>query len=758
MKKNLFYAFAGAIALSGAVGFSSCSSSEDTVDVSPNYDEKKGEVLTQFVFSISTGNTATTRMSEAATQAVNTATFRGIDDAHIMCFKQASNGQWVATPTTADRDYPMNNVAAASTISKDQSRRVLEMSLPLKTNSIVFYGRAAGNDDPEKYGKLKNADGTDGYNVSSNLNNVYFHLAKRLSSANKTKFEQTQKLLAAVLTCVMNVNRGTDNVSSTQAPTGVTKTYKFDIPNTTGVGGVQNMPWSKYVYGGKSPVSTSDDLYPLEEKLAKVYKEMTTIQDQELRNASGPALQSTIQNLWSVVNSVRCAEPVNEAEAMAKYMAHLITVELGKYFNYTGLPGDGGSVTGVSIKDAQTIVAALTANTEVYWPSGQTAQTKPTEDEFSTIKEITDENYLNLFPANFNLPQGSTHVTFDTTTKLYAYAVNYATGGVGGGSFTVDDYYYPPELLYFGNGPIRVSDVEHVVSDYPIKTDQWDTELSSTPSESEPWYGWTTNGEVQSSTRSVALRNDINYGTSLLNTTVGYTADVSSGATKLQDNNKYIQQRDYGVSEDNNEITPTASSFILKGVLVGGQYPQVGWNFLPKHADGERQGYVYDNKITNDGNIPVTGSSTSNYTLLFDNYNSTAPQDKVYVALELMNNTGQDFFGKDNLIPNGSNFYLIGELDPSGKDAPTWPTYHALPPYTNGTTMNYVTRVFIQDYMTTANFKIGEYSLQYAYLTVPDLRSSSVTLGLSVDMNWSTGLTFNNVIIGGNTQTPMPNP
>jgi hypothetical protein len=51
--------------------------------------------------------------------------------------------------------------------------------------------------------------------------------------------------------------------------------------------------------------------------------------------------------------------------------------------------------------------------------------------------------------------------------------------------------------------------------------------------------------------------------------------------------------------------------------------------------------------------------------------------------------------------------------------------------------------------MTTAKFKIGANSLKYAYLTVPDLRSSSVTLGLSVDLQWSTGLNFGNVLLGG---------
>ena len=129
----------------------------------------------------------------------------------------------------------------------------------------------------------------------------------------------------------------------------------------------------------------------------------------------------------------------------------------------------------------------------------------------------------------------------------------------------------------------------------------------------------------------------------------------------------------------------------------------------------------------------------------------TTPQPKVFVALELQNNTGVDFFGKDNLIANGSNFYLIGELDPSGKTGPALPAYHALPPYdaTNSSdATKTIPRVFIQDHMTIANFKIGVNSLKYAYLTVPDLRSSSVTLGLSVDLEWSTGLTFESLLGG----------
>jgi len=78
----------------------------------------------------------------------------------------------------------------------------------------------------------------------------------------------------------------------------------------------------------------------------------------------------------------------------------------------------------------------------------------------------------------------------------------------------------------------------------------------------------------------------------------------------------------------------------------------------------------------------------------------------------------------------------------------TWPTNYALPPYdASGNTIKQ-RRVFMQDYMTSATFVINETSLQHALVSVPDLRSGQISLGLSVDLQWRTGLTFNDVILG----------
>ena len=59
-----------------------------------------------------------------------------------------------------------------------------------------------------------------------------------------------------------------------------------------------------------------------------------------------------------------------------------------------------------------------------------------------------------------------------------------------------------------------------------------------------------------------------------------------------------------------------------------------------------------------------------------------------------------------------------------------------------GQQRNNKNQVFLQDYITTAKLTIGENSLKNAYNVVPDLRSPKLELGLSVDLKWEKGITF----------------
>ena len=340
------------------------------------------------------------------------------------------------------------------------------------------------------------------------------------------------------------------------------------------------------------------------------------------------------------------------------------------------------------------------------------------------------------FPHGFGVPRAAAHLQFDTAKKQFKYVKYYNTSAVGEQSgFTVESYCYPAELMYFGNSPVRVSNQERKTNDYPATVADWDNDAKWTSD-------WTKNSHVTSGTQGVAMQNDINYGSALLKTTVRYST------TTLLDNNHAIQKAKQPSISDTDEpdkqITVDGTSFKLTGIVIGGQVKKVGWDYIAKEG-AKFTSYVYDRAIASSA-IPTTGTSNPNYTLLFDNYHAgEAHQDKVYVALEFLNDSGEDFFGEHGMVRNQSHFYLIGELDPEkdGLAAITWPTHHPLPPYNaDGSSM--------QDFMTTADFVIGPNSLKHAYLTVPDLRYSSLTLGLSVDLKWSTGLNFEDIILGGN--------
>ena len=313
---------------------------------------------------------------------------------------------------------------------------------------------------------------------------------------------------------------------------------------------------------------------------------------------------------------------------------------------------------------------------------------------------------------------------------------------------------YPAELCYFGNSPVHVSDTPRATNEFPDGPGT----LSGEWLNSSSWTGWDKNSNVKSTSRAVAMAHNINYGTALLATTVSY-ATSSNGI--LVDNNHAIQARN-GADEENKQIDVSqAGLFQLTGILVGGQEQTMGWNYIAKSPNNWDY-VIYDNQIVAP-NIPAYGSGATapTYTMVWDNYNASLgadAQQKVYVALEFKNCTGKSFWAKENMVRPGGTFYLIGLLDPaaSGGNAtnlstiafPTSATPYALPPYdADGNTIQ-AKRVFIQDYMTTANFVMGANSLQKAYLTVPDLRSTQISLGLSVDLNWSAGLNFDNVLLG----------
>lgn len=331
--------------------------------------------------------------------------------------------------------------------------------------------------------------------------------------------------------------------------------------------------------------------------------------------------------------------------------------------------------------------------------------------------------FYSEFPCYNGLPEGSALLSFENNRFTYD-----ADPQIGG-SNKVKSYNltYPLPIVYFDNTPAKGIDKELVASEWQKTTAEWDYSTNW----ATDWYDG-----VKATSRSIALQNNINYGVACLKTT------FACEGTTLEDNRKSVVP-----NSENQTITIPSTGFKVTGVLIGGQPENVNWQFI--NAGTDRNNVVYDKELSNIYAGRNRAYSNANYTLVFDNWTSASTgQEQVNVAIELVN-TAADFYGVDGIVAYGQKFYLIGCLDPTSVTTEiNWPSYNdikgenTLPTsYQGRYPVKFDTkRVFVQDFTTTANFTIN--SLKNAYVTIPDLRASKLQLGLSVDLQWQTGLTF----------------
>ena len=336
------------------------------------------EVNTQFVFNIA-NSSAQTKQAASAVQEGDSPKFRGIVDARLMSYTLSNDGQILKADASPSRLYNLSQLVPAD----NGPRRVIEMSLPLQTNTLLLYGRAPKGTDvgdisaKDYYGYL------DDYTISEAVGSGNFQLGKRLQDSDG--FYAMEKVLAGILTVIMNTSMTTATDKQDISVDGFV-VKKEDYPD---------LYWSMYYKQngstdtGKSPVNSELDRFPLEEKLGHLYKEMTTIFDNpttketELRAGSGVAILDMITDLWSVVNSIRCATSLSKEEAVAKIFATRVHNHLSYYFSAT-VPGNGGPVTDVAFKPIQEVGAHLIGGTidsqavaaDIYWPDNDFATGK----------------------------------------------------------------------------------------------------------------------------------------------------------------------------------------------------------------------------------------------------------------------------------------------------------------------------------------------------------------------------------------------
>lgn len=364
----------------------------------------------------------------------------------------------------------------------------------------------------------------------------------------------------------------------------------------------------------------------------------------------------------------------------------------------------GGIVTGANVAH-QTIAKAIRTKIAESFTA-----TTATDGYVTLAYKATGD--VSKYPNNINLPDGAVQLSFDATNK-FSYAAKSNLTGIE--NLEASKICFPASIYYFQSSDLAATAKE-------LETNQWPTTTTNWTAATAPWLkaentladGWTAS--VQPTTRSIAMRQNINYGVANLATT------VKCGAASLPDN-KDLSVTD--PSEFAGTVAVPDAGFTVTGLLIGGQPTKVGFNFQPA-SDDAFDYTIYDNNLTNI--VAKNGAaSTTNYTIVLPNdkgRTATEDQNKVNVAIELTNNSSVAFRGADGIIPVGGKFYLVGQLNPDAK------------------TIEGVTKpaVFMSDYMTTMNLTIK--SLKNAYNTIPDLRSTKLQLGLSVDLDWQAGLQF----------------
>lgn len=299
------------------------------------------------------------------------------------------------------------------------------------------------------------------------------------------------------------------------------------------------------------------------------------------------------------------------------------------------------------------------------------------------------------YPGCLGIPEGAAQVKYDNGN--FAYVATSAEQQFG-------TYVFPASLYYWVNSAIGAGNATHSDDWSGSTTSDWNTFVTS--STNYPDHS------VSSKTQSIVLKSPVQYAVSQLVYNVHFNAD------------QVLDKASHPI----NVVTGGNANFKLKGILIGGQ-KAVDYKF--EQLSGETERTIYDVSIGGTLQDVTTATGGNNYyslTLQTEKRAENADGDNqkiVSIALEMVNNSGAAFTGKDNeIIPDGGTFYLRGELRTKLGDPNEY--------------------VFEQDHKTVANITIS--SLASAEYTIPDLRKTELELGLYVDLEWQEGLTYDVVI------------
>ena len=682
MKKN-FLMFVALVA--ATLGFTACSSDDGLASAEQGQEQERGVVKTQFTISIPQGTSGTTRMASGIVQATEAlADFRGIKDIEL---------------------YPFDTQVGVGSISGTTT-------IPSK---ILLAGGTSTN---KKYGPSGKSD----YTIDGKDNlftNSKSHLYQDVDIPIGTRAFMFYGEAAG--NAAERIQGKLNKTISGSTLGGIKFSHQQIKPD--GNVGDHGITIAAYMTSIAN-AHTSAGKYWKDTKnvaLRALYEEFTG------ENENGQLTN----------NGVKAGSWTNVRAAIQQLYSNLTI-------------GDGDTD---DTKNMKTAIKDAIKNKTTYGVHDDDGDGTLTFGTFREEIPGTDpKEYIEYsYPRDLGLPDGAAFVRWtpvadnpDTDeVELGHFDALANNSNTGTNIPSLDRYVYPPSLYYRVLSNIKTStSIKGTSVTQPYNDDvYWGDILDYYNATSEEIAAGYNNTAVSSKTRSIVIKNPVQYSVGRLDATI--VAD----ATTIQDNAK----------KTNFDVGNSSTKFKVTGILIGGQKP-VDYKFQQR-SDATTFYTIYDNSFEHDTEIaPVYLRSSNNtpiYTLALETKSATGDNDEnaiAKIAVEFENNSGQTLVGKDNeLIPDGCRFYLIGTLDPNKNTTQKYvfpaaddpnkvddPTNSSLSdPTLNNSDV--IKKAFVQDYKTIVTLKVA--NLNNAYNTLPDLTLPQLEMGLSVDLGWQTGIT-----------------
>lgn len=670
--KKYVLLFAGLV--TAFTGFTSCKSDALVDESYPS--EERGVVKTEFTISIPQGSSAITRMSSGIVQsAEDLNSFRGIKDIEL---------------------YPLSSKISTATGSVFP---VPETTIPSK---ILLVGGSAGKSGPS---------GTSDYTIDGKSN---------LFSNSQSHLYQDVDIPLGTKSFMFYGEAAGNNAENVQG--AIEKTV-----SGTSLGGITFSPVQIYSYDQSDPFNGTyaPQIAAYLTSIANVSGWKTT-NNVALRSLfeqfTGEAEDGTLVN-----NGIKAGSWTNVKAAVQQLYENLRKNQ------------SGDTEETRTLKD--NIITAI-KNKSTYGVHDEDNDGVLTFGTLMGVIDNTDpDNPVEKpYPRDLGLPDGAAYVrwkpaTSPATGEFEALANNNNTGT---NIASLSSYVYPASLYYRVLSNIKTSSTIKGTSGSQAYDDDkdWETILSYYNPSTEETSASYDNESVSSKTRSIVVKNPIQYAVGRLDAT------IEAGATSIKDNN------DRDNVKRSFDVGAASSLFKVTGILIGGQKP-VDYKFQQR-SDATTFYTIYDNSVEG-VYLRSTGSGTI-YTLALETKSATqtAQDDAVVkIAVEFENNSNQTIVGKNReLIHPGCRFYLIGTLDPYANNLQKYAFNEKIDDPTNNSlkdpTLNnsdVIKKAFVQDYKTVVTLKIE--NLENAYNTLPDLTLPQLEMGLSVDLQWQTGITLN---------------